>query len=70
MTTTELKLVPASAAPLSTASNMKALVYHGPAQRAVSAATTPNALPITASAMKMTAVMTIHSTSGRLDRSR
>jgi len=34
MTTTELELVPASAAPLSTASNMKALVYHGPAQRA------------------------------------
>jgi len=34
MTTTELELVPASAAPLSTATNMKALVYHGPAQRA------------------------------------
>jgi len=34
MTTTELELVPASAAPLSTANNMKALVYHGPAQRA------------------------------------
>ena len=34
MTTTELEFVPASAAPLSTATNMKALVYHGPAQRA------------------------------------
>ena len=34
MTTTELELVPASAVPLSTATNMKALVYHGPAQRA------------------------------------
>ena len=34
MTTTELELVLASAAPLSTATNMKALVYHGPAQRA------------------------------------
>ena len=34
MTTTELELVPASDAPLSTATNMKALVYHGPAQRA------------------------------------
>ena len=34
MTSTELELVPASAAPLSTATNMKALVYHGPAQRA------------------------------------
>jgi alcohol dehydrogenase len=34
MTTTELELVPESAAPLSTATNMKALVYHGPAQRA------------------------------------
>jgi alcohol dehydrogenase len=34
MTTTELELVPASAAPLRTATNMKALVYHGPAQRA------------------------------------
>lgn len=34
MTTTELELVPASAAPPSTATNMKALVYHGPAQRA------------------------------------
>ena len=34
MTTTELELVPASASPLSTATNMKALVYHGPAQRA------------------------------------
>jgi alcohol dehydrogenase len=34
MTTTELELVPASAAPLSAATNMKALVYHGPAQRA------------------------------------
>ena len=34
MTTTELEFVPASAAPRSTATNMKALVYHGPAQRA------------------------------------
>ena len=34
MTTTELELVPASAVPLSTATTMKALVYHGPAQRA------------------------------------
>ena len=34
MTTTELEFVPASAAPLSTATNMKALVYPGPAQRA------------------------------------
>ena len=34
MTTTELELVPASAAPLSTASTMKALVYHGPGERA------------------------------------
>ena len=34
MTTNKLELVPASAAPLSTATNMKALVYHGPAQRA------------------------------------
>ena len=34
MTTTELEFVPASTAPLSTATNMKALVYHGPAQRA------------------------------------
>lgn len=34
MTTKELEPVPASAAPLSTATIMKALVYHGPAQRA------------------------------------
>ncbi len=34
MTTTELELVPANAAPLSTAVNMKALVYHGLDQRA------------------------------------